>query len=449
SYAPVIRDVVFVGNEADGWGAALHMREVWDVMEVTDCVFEGNTTINYGTLSCEGGTMLVTDCQFFGNDAECGGAIATRSTPGASHVTFTRCLISNNTALEAGAGAYVSGVGEATFIDCTFWENHLTYGWGGGVCVQEGPALLDGCTLHGNSADYGGGVGTVGPSTVTITNSIIAWGHGGGVVTCWEGSNVMITHSCVYGNFGSDSLCGDYHDNIRANPRFCEETGPDLTLHGESPCLPEGNPWGELIGAHGQGCGWPSPVEGSFYAVALGSESVRLRWAVEPVAGVESLIITRALSPEGPFVAVSDEPLQFVLSGNYLDSTVWPETTFWYELRVVFTDGIEEVLEPSPVQTTTEGHLLATLHPVSPNPFRDATSIQFDVAERAAHLVLAVYNVRGQLVRGLVDGPVPRGRHHAVWDGRDVSGAAVSSGVYFVRLESDREVLSQKLLFVK
>ncbi|MCK4511407.1 T9SS type A sorting domain-containing protein, partial [bacterium] len=38
-------------------------------------------------------------------------------------------------------------------------------------------------------------------------------------------------------------------------PLFCSLADTNLTLHSDSPCLPANNPWGELIGALGEGCG--------------------------------------------------------------------------------------------------------------------------------------------------------------------------------------------------
>jgi hypothetical protein len=56
-------------------------------------------------------------------------------------------------------------------------------------------------------------------------------------------------------------MCGNTFSNIFEDPLFCDLADEDLTLRGDSPCLPANNPWGELIGAHEQGCEAPIPVE--------------------------------------------------------------------------------------------------------------------------------------------------------------------------------------------
>jgi beta-glucanase (GH16 family) len=71
----------------------------------------------------------------------------------------------------------------------------------------------------------------------------------------------------------------------------------------------------------------------------------------------------------------------------------------------------------------------------SPNPFVALTSIDFELG-RAVPVELVVYDVRGRRVRGLVQAPLPAGRHRAVWNGRDDAGAPAAAGVYFYLLRT-------------
>jgi hypothetical protein len=192
-----------------------------------------------------------------------------------------------------------------------------------------------------------------------------------------------------------------------------------------------------------------SPVEGAFYAVLGADEEVVLRWTLPSLSGIYGLNVYRAVAAEGPFSRINDELLPPSSPGYYEDATVWPETTFRYELRALVADGHEETVGASAARVTTGGRLTAVLYPAVPNPFGHATAVQFDVPDEGEAVRLGVYNVRGQEVRCLVDGPMPRGRHSVVWDGRDESGAATSSGVYFVRLEAGREVRGQKLVVTR
>jgi flagellar hook assembly protein FlgD len=51
-------------------------------------------------------------------------------------------------------------------------------------------------------------------------------------------------------------------------------------------------------------------------------------------------------------------------------------------------------------------------------------------------VTLRICGVSGELVTTLLDEECGTGQHVARWDGRDASGAATSSGIYFARLES-------------
>ncbi len=81
----------------------------------------------------------------------------------------------------------------------------------------------------------------------------------------------------------------------------------------------------------------------------------------------------------------------------------------------------------------TPGAPAGRLLPVAPNPFNAATTLAFTL-ERPAAVELQVYDLGGRLVRTLVSGPLPAGEHRRRWDGRDVGGRAVPSGVYLCRL---------------
>ncbi len=71
----------------------------------------------------------------------------------------------------------------------------------------------------------------------------------------------------------------------------------------------------------------------------------------------------------------------------------------------------------------------------APNPFREATTVRFTLAE-AAPAEVAVYDVLGQRVRLLASGAAEAGLHEAVWGGRDDAGRRVAAGLYVVRLQS-------------
>ncbi len=69
-----------------------------------------------------------------------------------------------------------------------------------------------------------------------------------------------------------------------------------------------------------------------------------------------------------------------------------------------------------------------------PNPFNPTTTVRFALP-RSGDVTLKVYNAAGQLVKILADAYFETGFYDATWAGQNDAGQAVSSGVYFYRLE--------------
>lgn len=91
----------------------------------------------------------------------------------------------------------------------------------------------------------------------------------------------------------------------------------------------------------------------------------------------------------------------------------------------------------SPMTTVADGVGLPMdfdLQPNYPNPFNPMTVIEFAVPVEGAAVRLYVFDTLGQRIAVLVDATLPAGVHRAAWDGRDLGGRPVASGVYFARL---------------
>ncbi len=105
-------------------------------------------------------------------------------------------------------------------------------------------------------------------------------------------------------------------------------------------------------------------------------------------------------------------------------------------------------LLPVPSDVSVGVKIPNALYANYPNPFNPTTTIRFDLNE-AGDVSLAVYNIRGQIVRTLVQGTRPSGHNTVEWDGLDDHGRAVASGVYVYRIEADGFVGSRKMVLLK
>ena len=88
------------------------------------------------------------------------------------------------------------------------------------------------------------------------------------------------------------------------------------------------------------------------------------------------------------------------------------------------------------------------LDPPYPNPFNACANIRYQLP-REAPVRIEIYNLRGQLVRILVDGLLPAGEHIASWNGTDRDGRMTASGLYLCRLRAEGLSLCQKMLLLR
>jgi hypothetical protein len=85
-----------------------------------------------------------------------------------------------------------------------------------------------------------------------------------------------------------------------------------------------------------------------------------------------------------------------------------------------------------------------------PNPFNPSTTIAYDIPEgKEVFVRLNVYNIRGQLVRTLVNETMSEGSYKIQWDGKDNNGRYTSSGVYFYRIQAGDYSKTRKMVILK
>ncbi len=75
------------------------------------------------------------------------------------------------------------------------------------------------------------------------------------------------------------------------------------------------------------------------------------------------------------------------------------------------------------------------LHGNYPNPFNPKTTISYSV-KQSGKVCLNIYNIKGQLVRTLLNEHRDTGHHESFFDGEDDCGRALASGVYFVKMNA-------------
>ena len=293
-----------------------------------------------------------------------------------------------------------------------------------------------------------------------FANNIIDFSH-------WSSGGIHDDHHpMLYSNCLSLPLIPpwDFLDgggNIVADPMFADTLNADYSLSAESPCIDAGiirpdlpafdiryhkristnGPRRVDIGAYEYDSVYIGGINGSVYDAITG--------AVVDCVKIE--IISKL--PE---------------FSDTLGCFQYPTGAGVYELRasrwdyhdrairnVTVIEGEDTILNIplSPLIVSNEdelspsGNLLPDLKNY-PNPFNPQTTISFILPE-AGTVGLSIYNLKGQKVCELYNGILAAGNHNLVWNGIDANGRAVSSGIYFARIESGKRKQSHKMILMK
>ncbi len=96
-------------------------------------------------------------------------------------------------------------------------------------------------------------------------------------------------------------------------------------------------------------------------------------------------------------------------------------------------------------ETSTDWKLKAKNYP---NPFNQSTSIEFELP-KDEHVEVTIFNFLGQEICTLLNEYKLAGTHKISWNGTDLNGQPLSSGVYFVLFKTDDFVNSLKIVLVR
>ena len=172
---------------------------------------------------------------------------------------------------------------------------------------------------------------------------------------------------------------------------------------------------------------------------------VEVMWQLIDIEGELTFDVSRMEGSSGSFVSTQSDPI--IQRGSkfiFEDHSTKPGTTYRYRV-VIIEDGEAVTSFETTVTTPSARFALEQNHP---NPFNPVTGIRFSI-DQERMVTLSIYDIFGRLVTTLVDRKMRAGVYIEAWDGRDVSGNAVASGVYFYRLTAGNRALTRKAVLLK
>lgn len=202
------------------------------------------------------------------------------------------------------------------------------------------------------------------------------------------------------------------------------------------------------------------PVELSSFTVGINATNkVQLTWVTQSETNLVGYRIYRGINPDfgaalklDAFISATNTSQQQMYVYN--DAEVYGSGTYYYWLEHLEMDGGAHQHGPVSI-IYTDGYdvnpsvpVIPGIASVYPNPFNPEATIRFGLNTDAAYS-LKIYNLKGQLVRDLASGTLPKGYHSLKWNGRDDRGTACSSGIYFLVMSSGSRSWSRKLVLAK
>lgn len=125
----------------------------------------------------------------------------------------------------------------------------------------------------------------------------------------------------------------------------------------------------------------------------------------------------------------------------WLEAADYGHSSFFGPVMVSITaEGEESDIPELPVETK--------LYSAFPNPFNPSTNLRYSMRE-AGEVRIDIFNSKGQIVRSFTNRHQEAGYYQVSWDGRDMNGSVVSTGMYLYQMSTDNYSATKKMMMMK
>lgn len=189
------------------------------------------------------------------------------------------------------------------------------------------------------------------------------------------------------------------------------------------------------------------PVELTSFIGSLNGLDVQLNWSTATELNNNGFEIQRKTDKDFATVGFVKGNGTTTNSHNYtfVDKQLQPGA-YYYRLKQIDFNGKFEFSSIVEVQVV-QGMKFALLQNY-PNPFNPETAIKYAIPQDGK-VTIKIYNITGKEVATLVDKDMQAGTYEVKWNGIDITGNTVTSGVYFVKLCSGNFVETKKIIYLK
>ncbi|MBV9961395.1 MAG: hypothetical protein JO072_04040 [Parafilimonas sp.] len=336
-------------------------------------------------------------------------------------------------------------IGSGTLWNVTAWSQLANLS--GSVELHAANPNPDGCTSASDSFVY------VGTCQVSRSGGhTMSWsGNGGWTSYCFGG--VLFT-----GTWDASGPCGSGKSiNVDPNGPASHKGIVSARKSSNTVCFTDvfGYVWNITYSPNGNGSYWGTGT------VNIGTGTL---WNVNAYGELSNLsgdIELHALNPTPDGCNSASDSFVYIGSAQVFRSggstTGWSGSGGWTSYcfgGVLFTGtwdasgpcGSGKAIKVDPNGPATHGSLITLV--VAPNAAKNSTSISFKTSKQS-QIQVTVYNYLQQPVRVLANGTQASGKQTYNWDLKDMSGKAVSNGVYRVVAVVDGKSYSSTIQVVR
>lgn len=212
------------------------------------------------------------------------------------------------------------------------------------------------------------------------------------------------------------------------------------------------------------GDGQTLPVELSSFMANINADlCVEIAWVSQSELNHSGYNVMRAETTNlseairiNPVLIDSGIQLGSQINYSFTDREAYSNMIYYYWLESVALDGSSEFFGPLAV-TIGDPNLdplppaipLATkLMNAFPNPFNPNTNIRYSLKENGK-VKISIYNVKGQLIKTFTNEHSNPGFYQVSWDGHDMQGKPMPSGIYLYQMKSANYIEIKKMILAK
>ena len=122
-----------------------------------------------------------------------------------------------------------------------------------------------------------------------------------------------------------------------------------------------------------------------------------------------------------------------------------PDDVIYIKELILSFRGSDNSSLSSKVELTPESF---TLYQNYPNPFNPSTTIKYNLNDNS-YVNVSIYNVAGELVKTLFNGPQNKGKNSLIWNAKNNKNESVAGGLYIYSVNTENNIYSKKMILLK